>query len=563
MNKIWLKNYPKEVAHTIDPDRFTSITELFHEMCRDYRDQTAYSNYGSEITYEDLNYLSQDFASFLQNVAGLKKGDRVIVQLPNILQYPVVLFAVLRAGLVVVNTNPQYSSREMKHQYNASGARAAIVFEGAAAHLEEILPETKIETVVLTNIGDLLGWPKSMVINGVVKYVKKMIPKYNLPKAYSFYEALDLGRETPFRPVATNQKDIAFLQFTGGTTGVSKGAMLSHRNVIANVLQMVEWMKPLLIRGEELAINALPLYHIFSLTLNAFALMYYGVHNVLITDPRDIAGFIKIWKSHRFTVFPGLNTLFAALLNHKDFASLDFSTMKVSVAGGMALQKATAQRWTEVTQSKIVEGYGLTETSPVVCCNPIVGLDKVGTIGLPLPSTEIKIIDDKGQEVLEPGERGELCVRGPQVMEGYWQHPEETAQVMLQDGWLKTGDVAVFDLDGFIKIVDRKKDMILVSGFNVYPNEVEDVVASHAKVKEVAAIGVPDSKSGEVVKVFVVKRDETLTAEELIAFCHSRMTNYKVPKHVEFRSELPKSNVGKILRRTLKEEVLTRETETA
>ena len=551
MEKIWFKSYPKGVPHTIDSGRYQSIGDLFYESSQKYRDRAAFENFGSSLSFEDLFFMSNDFAGFLQK-SGLKKGDRVAVQLPNILQYPVVMFAILRAGLVVVNTNPLYTPKEMKHQFCDSGAKALIIYDGAAAHLQEILTDTPIETVVVTGIGDLLGWPKSWVYNGMLKYVKKMIPAYDLPNALSFYEALDIGAEAGFDPPAVTPEDLAFLQYTGGTTGVSKGAMLSHGNMISNMLQIVAWMKPLLREGEEITVGALPMYHIFSMTLNCLAFVYFGGTNVLITNPRDIPGFIKVLKSYKFTAFPGLNTLFNALMNHPEFLSVDFSSLKIAVAGGMALQNSVALRWQELTHSQIVEGYGLTETSPVTNCNPIDGTARVGTIGPPLPSTEIKLVDDQDKEVTDPKASGEICVRGPQVMKGYWQKPEETAKVMLADGWLRTGDIGQIDDDGFFRIVDRKKDMILVSGFNVFPNEIEEVVSSNPKVLEVAAIGVPDSKSGEVVKIFVVKKDASLTEEELKTYCGEQLTHYKLPKYIEFRTELPKSNVGKILRRELR-----------
>ncbi len=556
MQKPWLKHYPKGVPVDIDPNRFQSITELFEESVHKYRDRDAFVNMGSAITFEDLNYLSADFAAFLQNEAGLKKGDRIAIQMPNLLQYPVALFGALRAGLVVVNTNPLYTAREMKYQFKDSGAKAIVIFANSAHLLEQILPETDIETVIVTEVGDLFGFPKSMIINGLVKHVKKMVPAYNLPDAYTFYEALDIGGENTFRPEKTGPEDIAFLQYTGGTTGVSKGAILTHRNVIANMLQIYEWMKPKLVEGEEVALLALPLYHIFSLTVNALAIVYYGGTNIMITNPRDIPAFIKLMRKTRFTVFPGLNTLFNGLMNNPDFTKIDFKPLKISVAGGMALQKAVAERWMKLTGTPIVEGYGLTETSPVAAVNPIDGNDKVGFIGLPVPSTEIKLVDDDGKETT--GGPGEIWIRGPQVMKGYWQKPEETDLVVTKDGWFKSGDIGTMDEDGYFRIVDRKKDMILVSGFNVYPNEIEDVVASHPKVLEVAAIGVPDKNSTEVVKIFVVPKDPSLTTEEILSFCKQNLTGYKLPKHVEFRKELPKTNVGKILRRELRDAEVNR-----
>lgn len=553
MEKIWLKNYPEAVPHEINLNDYSSIIDIFEKSCHKFRDRASFTCMGSELTFEDLNFLSADFAAFLQH-KGLKKGDRIALQLANVLQYPVVLFGAIRAGLIVVNTNPLYTAREMKHQFIDSGCKAIVILENSCVHLQEIIKDTEIEVVVTTGIGDLLGWPKSLAVNSIIKYVKKMVPDYSLPDAITFYEAMEVGRDNEFTPVELKSHDLAFLQYTGGTTGVAKGAMLSHKNIVANVLQIRSWMLPKLKEGEEVSINALPLYHIFSLTVNCLAIMTFGGTNLMVTNPRDIPAFIKLLKKKHFTVFPGLNTLFNALMNAPDFKEINFKNLKVSVAGGMALQKAVALKWMDMTKTVIVEGYGLTETSPVACCNPIDGTDKVGTIGLPLPSTEIKLVDDDGKEVTKKDESGELCVRGPQVMEGYWQRPEETAKVMLDGGWLKTGDMATMDEDGYFKIVDRKKDMILVSGFNVYPNEVEEVVMHNSKVLEVAAVGIPDEKSGEVVKIFVVKKDTSLTEQELIDFCKDNLAGYKRPKEVEFRKELPKTNVGKILRRALRDE---------
>jgi long-chain acyl-CoA synthetase len=552
MERPWLKHYPKGVPHTIDPDRYPSLIELFDESVQKFRENNAFVNMGAELTFEELNYFSADFASFLQNVAGLKKGDRVAIMMPNLLQYPVALFGVLRAGLTVVNVNPLYTPRELKHQLKDSGAKAIVILANVAHTLSSVIKDTDVETVVVTEVGDMLGFPKRMMVNAVVKHVKKMVPKFSLPEAYSWFEAMDHGAEHPFVPVKCAPEDLAFLQYTGGTTGVAKGAMLTHRNIVANLLQIAEWMKPKLIPGAEVAVCALPLYHIFSLTVNCLAFLHYGTSNIMITNPRDIPGFIKTLRKNRFTLFSGLNTLYNALMNHPDFKNIDFSSLKIAVAGGMALQKTVAERWMKETNSVLVEGYGLTETSPVATVNPIDGTDRVGTIGLPVPSTDLKLIDDNGKTVA-PGEPGEICIKGPQVMKGYWQRPDETAEIMTNDGWLKTGDVGVTDEQGFTKIVDRKKDMILVSGFNVYPNEIEEVVASHPKVLEVAAVGVPDERSTEVVKIFVVPRDPSLTKEELLQFCKANLTGYKMPKQVEFRKELPKTNVGKILRRELRD----------
>jgi long-chain acyl-CoA synthetase len=552
MNKPWLKNYPTGVAHEIDVHRYKSVIELFEESVHKFRDKTAFINMGAQITFEDLNYLSADFASFLQNVAKLKKGDRIAIQMPNVLQYPVALFGAIRAGLVVVNTNPLYTAREMKKQFKDAGCKAIVILSNCAHNLEEVLHETDIETVVVNGVGDMLGFPKSVIVNGVLKYVKKMVPDYKLPGAYSFYQALDLGADNRFKPEKCGPDDLLFLQYTGGTTGVSKGAELTHGNLIANMLQTVEWLRPALVEGEEVAILALPLYHIFSLTVNAMIIPFYGGTNIMVTNPRDIPAFIKTLRAYPFSIFLGLNTLFNALMNNPDFMKIDFSKLKVSVAGGMALQIVVAERWMKMTGTRLVEGYGLTETSPVACVNPIGGGDRIGTIGLPVPNTDVILCDDDGKEV-PLGQSGEIWIRGPQVMRGYWHQPEETARVMAPGGWFKSGDIGVMDADGFIKIVDRKKDMILVSGFNVYPNEIEDVIAHHPKVLEVAAIGVPDPKSTEAVKVFVVPKDPSLTETELMAFCKENLTGYKLPRHIEFRKELPKSPVGKILRRELRE----------
>ncbi len=552
MQRPWLKSYPSKVAHEIDTNRYPSIIDLYDESVQKFRDRTAFINMGASLTYDELNYLSADFAAFLQNIAGLQKGDRIAIQMPNLLQYPIVLFAALRAGLVVVNTNPLYTAREMKHQFCDAGVKAIVILANSAHLLEQIIKDTPIETVVVTEVGDMLGFPKSLVVNSMVKYVKKMVPAYDLPNAYSWFEAMDYGADSSFQPVKVEPEDLAFLQYTGGTTGVAKGAMLTHRNIIANALQIFEWMRPRLIEGNETAVCALPLYHIFSLSVNALAMMAYGATNLMITNPRDIPGFIKTLRKNPFTLFVGLNTLYNALMNHPDFTKIDFSGLKISVAGGMALQRTVAEKWLQLTKSPLVEGYGLTETSPVACVNPIDGTDRAGTIGIPVPSTDIKLVDSDGNEV-KFGEPGEICIRGPQVMKGYWQRPDETAKVLSEDGWLRTGDVGIMDEDGFIRIVDRIKDMILVSGFNVYPNEIEEVVSSHPKVLEVAAVGVPDPHSTEAVKVFIVPKDKSLTKEEVIQHCKNSLTGYKVPRHVEFREDLPKSNVGKILRRELRQ----------
>lgn len=549
--KPWLRSYPQGVDPEIDLSPYRSILTVFDEACREFGSSPAFSNFGVTLNFNEIDRLSGQFASFLQNELKLKKGDRIALQMPNLLQFPIALFGAIRAGLVVVNTNPLYTPHEMKHQFKDSGVKAIVILSNYASHLEKILKDTPIESVVVTDIGEMLPFPKSLIVNAVVKYVRKMVPDYSLPTAYSFRQALSLGAKKPYQEVNLSMDDLAFLQYTGGTTGVSKGAMLTHRNIVANMSQIVAWMKPLLRRGEEHVITALPLYHIFSLTVNCMAFMRYGGHNILITNPRDIPDFIKTLRKYKFTAITGVNTLFNGLMNHPDFSKVSFKSCKLSVGGAMALQKAVVERWNKLTGTPLFEGYGLTEASPVLSCNPIAGGDIVGTIGIPLPSTVLKIMDEEGNE-LPMGQEGELCAQGPQVMQGYWQRPDETAKV-LQNGWLRTGDVAVMLDNGYFKIVDRKKDMILVSGFNVYPNEVEDAIASHPGVLEVAVVGIPDDNSGEVVKAFVVRKDPSLTAEQVIKHAKETLTNYKVPRQVEFRSELPKTNVGKILRRALRD----------
>lgn len=554
MQKPWFDHYPEGIPHTIDEEEYGSLAELFEDGFKKYSELPAFENMGKILTYKELNELSMAFASYLTNVAGLKKGDRMAIQMPNLLQYPVVMFGALRAGIVVVNTNPLYTPHEMEHQFKDSGATAIVILANFASNLEKVLDKTDIKTVIVTEIGDLVGGLKGTIVNLAVKYVKKMVPKYNLPQAIPFKKTLSDGAKTHASLPQLTGEDIAFLQYTGGTTGVSKGAMLLHRNIVANLQQVHAWMSPLLAEKGEVAITALPLYHVFALVCNGLVMFKFGAHNILITNPRDMAAFVKELGKHKFSVITGVNTLFNGLLNAEGFSDLDFSKLKVAFGGGMAVQKVVAEKWQDVTGSKLSEGYGLTETSPVLTTNPLDGTDRIGTIGLPIPSTLIKLVDDSGKEVAF-GEPGEILAKGPQVMKGYWQRPEETENVM--DGeWLKTGDIGVMDEDGFIKIVDRKKEMILVSGFNVYPNEVENVIASHPKVLEVGAIGVPDKKSTEAVKVYIVKKDDSLTAEEIITLCKEEMTSYKCPKHVAFTDELPKSNVGKILRRIIKEEDL-------
>ena len=545
---IWFKNYAEGVPQEIDPGRYKSVLELFEESVEKFNQAPAFENMGKSITFQELDQLSEQFAAFLQTKANLKKGDRVAIQMPNLLQYPVAMFGALRAGCVVVNTNPLYTSREMKHQLTDSGASAIVILANFAHNLEKIIADTSIKTVIVTEIGDLLGGLKGTIVNLAVKYIKKMVPSYKIAGAIKFNQTL--GYNLSYSRPSVGSGEVAFLQYTGGTTGVSKGAMLTHRNVISNMEQICAWMAGDLKDAEETVITALPLYHIFALVVNCLTMLKLGANNVLITNPRDMPAFIKEMAKHDFSVLTGVNTLFNALLNQSAFRELDFSALKMSIGGGMAVQKSVALEWKEATGVTLTEGYGLTEASPVLTCNPI-GSEKLGSIGLPVPSTEVGIFDEEGNP-LGMGEVGELYARGPQVMAGYWQRPTETEKTMQGD-WLKTGDMAVASDDGFFAIVDRKKDMILVSGFNVYPNEVEDVVASHAKVLEVAAVGIPDQKSTEAVKLFIVKKDQSLTEEEIRAFCRENLTGYKCPKEVEFRTELPKTNVGKILRRKLKE----------
>lgn len=549
-NDPWRSQYPAAVPPHIDLSLYNNISNVFDEAVKKYKTHRAFTNFGTTMTYAELDKKVNHFATFLQQELKLKKGDRIAIQMPNLLQYPIALFAALKIGLIVVNTNPLYTATEMKHQFKDSGAKAIVILKNYAHLLESIIRDTQIESVIVTEIGDLVKFPKGPIINFVIKYVKKMVPNYHLPQAYDFVEALEIGSLAELQKIETNQDDIAFLQYTGGTTGVSKGAMLTHKNMIANMLQIANWMLPKLKEGSEVAMTPLPLYHIFSLTVNCLSFMRYGAENVLITNPKDIPAFIKELKSSHFTIMSGVNTLFNALMNHPDFQKIDFSSVKISVAGGMALQKSVCEKWRAMTKTLLVEGYGLTESSPVACCNPIDGTDRVGTIGLPLPDTWIKLIDDNENEV---SEAGEICIKGPQVMKGYWNRPDETEKVLTKDGWLKTGDIGSYDEKNFIKIIDRKKDMILVSGFNVYPNEVEEALSSHPGILEVAAIGVPNDASGEVVKVVIVKKDPQLTEEQVIQHARESLTNYKVPKIVEFRSELPKTNVGKILRRALRE----------
>ncbi len=553
MEKVWLKNYQPGVPTEIDVNEFKSVAEVFEKSAQKFRDRPAFANMDKVLTYGEVDKLSRDFAAYLQNVLGLKKGDRVAVMMPNLLQYPIAIFGILRAGLTVVNVNPLYTPRELEHQLKDSGATAIVIVANFANVLQEVLAKTPVKHTIVTQLGDMLGFPKSAIVNFVVKRVKKMVPEFHIPGAIPFNNALNLGARKELKKVEIGHDDIAFLQYTGGTTGVSKGAMLLNRNIIANMQQAHAWLKPLVEEGKEIIVTALPLYHIFSLTANCMVFSKIGGLNILITNPRDIPGFVKELSKYPVTCMTGVNTLFNALVNNPDFLKLDFKTWKLCLGGGMAVQKAVAEKWKQNTGVPLIEAYGLTETSPAACINPMHIHEYNGTIGLPVPSTEILIRGEDGNEVAM-GEAGELCVRGPQVMKGYWQRPDETAKVINAEGWLATGDMAMITPDGFVKLVDRKKDMILVSGFNVYPNEIEDVVALHPGVLEVACIGIPDEKSGEVVKVYVVKKDQALSEKDVIEHCKKNLTGYKVPKYVEFRTELPKTNVGKILRRALRDE---------
>ncbi|WP_031530760.1 AMP-binding protein [Dyadobacter crusticola] len=559
----WLKNYPEGIPYEINPEAYSSLLEMMEVSFKEHIDKPAYTNMGKSLSFGRIDELSRNFAAYLQSV-GLQQGDRIAIQMPNLLQYPVVMMGALRAGLVIVNTNPLYTSREMQHQFKDSGAKAIVILANFAQNLEKIIQQTNIQQVIITEIGDLLGFPKKLIVNSVVKYVKKMVPEYHIPKATSFSNAISIGAGLTYKRPNISGLDIAFIQYTGGTTGVSKGAMLTHRNLIANVEGINEWlmskMRNSQVSGQLTLIGALPLYHVFALTINGLCGIKWGALNVLITNPKDLPAFVKELKKFKFHIFPGLNTLFNGLLNNPDFASVDFSELKITIAGGMALQKVVAERWEKTTGCPLVEGYGLSETSPVLSVNPLDGRHRQGTIGLPFPSTEMRILKD--DETWAPvGEKGEICARGPQIMLGYYNRPDETVKVIMEDQngrWFKTGDIGIEDADGFFKIVDRKKDMILVSGFNVYPNEIEGVIAQCPGVLEVACVGVPDDKSGEMVKVYIVKKDPSLTVENVKDYCRENLTGYKRPREIEFRTELPKTNVGKILRRALREEEMSK-----
>jgi len=550
--QFYQDKYPAGVSLDVDLNQYKSMVDVFDQAVKKHADKPAFSAVGATLTYRDLDVLSRNFAAWLQNCTDLKPGDRIAIQMPNVSQYPVVVFGAMRAGLIVVNTNPLYTKREMEHQFNDSGARALVVLANMADNAEKVVPNTSIEHVIITEVADMHSPLKRTLMNAAVKYLKKMVPPFNIPGSHKLPAVLSAGAKESYTPVETKADDLAALQYTGGTTGVAKGAMLTHANLMANLIQVKPMLEGQVIDGQEVVIAPLPLYHIYSFTLNCGIMLEAGAHNVLIPNPRDIPGFVKELKNHKFTTFIGLNTLFVALCNNEEFQDLDFSSLKFTASGGMALTNDTAKTWQRVTGCEVSEGYGLTETSPVVTFNPHSSI-QIGTIGLPVPRTEIKTIDDDGNET-PVGEPGELCVKGPQVMRGYWQRPEDTRKSFTEDGYFKTGDVALVQEDGYLRIVDRKKDMIIVSGFNVYPNEVEDVVISHPNVIECAAVGISDDKSGEAVKVYIVANKEGVSANELKEFCRERLTAYKVPKHFEFRDELPKTNVGKILRRELRDE---------
>jgi len=556
---FWNDKRPAGVPSDIEQGAYKSVIEVFERSCKKFADRPAFSNMGVTLTYAELERYSAAFAGYLQAHTDLAPGDRIAVQMPNVLQYPIAVFGALRAGLIVVNTNPLYTPREMRHQFKDSGARALVYMNLFGQKVQEVLPDTDLQYLIEAKMGDLMPTAKGWLVNTVVNKVKKMVPAYSLPQAISFKSALRLGRGQGIKPLSVSLDDIAVLQYTGGTTGLAKGAMLTHGNLVANMQQARACLgqigddgQPLLREGQEVMIAPLPLYHIYAFTANCMCMMVTGNHNVLITNPRDIGGFIKELKNWRFSLLLGLNTLFVALMDHPDFKTLDFSSLKVTNSGGTALVKATAERWKQLTGCSITEGYGLTETSPVASANPYGGKSRLGTVGLPVPGTLMKVINDDGVE-MPLGERGELCIKGPQIMKGYWNKPEATAEVLDSEGWFKSGDIAVIDPDGFVRIVDRKKDMIIVSGFNVYPNEIEDVVMAHPKVASCAVIGVPDERSGEAVKLFVVAREAGVSLEELKAYCKENFTGYKVPKHIVLRESLPMTPVGKILRRELRD----------
>lgn len=551
MSHVWYKSYEPSVAQQIDPKTYDNILHIFDQSFKEFADKPAFHNMGTTLTYAELAEKGKRFGDFLQNELQLKPGDRIAIMMPNILQYPVALVGAIFAGLVVVNCNPLYTARELEHQLKDAEAKAVVIFENSASVLESVITHTQVQHVITTEVGDMLGFPKNYIVNFVIKYVKKMVPAFKLPNSIRFSEALARGQSSRLKSPKLGHNDLAFLQYTGGTTGVSKGAELTHGNIVSNMMQAREWIKNALRPGEEVIITPLPLYHIFSLTANLLTFSSIGGLNVLITNPRDIPTFIKELKKWQFTTITGVNSLFNLLLNHPSFETVNFGALRLALGGGMAVQRSVAERWKKITGVALIEAYGLTETSPAACINPLSNKEYNGFIGVPISSTIVSIRNDDNS-VCKTGDVGEICIRGPQVMRGYWKRPEETAKVMTPDGFFKTGDLGFMTPEGFVKIVDRKKDMILVSGFNVYPNEVEDVMMTHPKVAECAAVGVPDEHSGELVKLFVVKKDQSLTEDELKSFAKANLTGYKVPKFYEFRKDLPKSNVGKILRKELR-----------
>lgn len=550
-NRPWLKNYPNGVPANINPDQYSCLIELFEETFEKYRKQVAFTCMGKDLTFDQLDKKSKQFGAYLLS-RGLEKGDKIALMMPNLLQYPIALFGALRAGLVVVNTNPLYTPREMRHQFTDSGAKAIVIAENFASKLEEVIGDTEIKTVLVTSIGELLGTVKGTITNFVVRSVKRMVPKYNIPNTVTFSEAIKQGKKFTLPEYKSAPEDVILLQYTGGTTGVAKGAMLTNRNLVANMAQTRAVMLPFLDDGKEVVLSPLPMYHIFAFSVNCLALMSIGAQTVLIVNPRDLSTVVDAFKKYPIGLMTGVNTLFNALINNEQFRSLQFQ-LKVTAGGGMAVQRAVAEKWQQVTGCVLSEGYGMTESSPVASFNPLDGTGRIGTIGVPVPSTDMRIVDDN-RHPIAVGEVGEIQIKGPQVMKGYYNKPAETAKVITTDGWLCTGDIGKMSEDGYFQIVDRKKDMILVSGFNVYPNEIEDVVSAHEKVLEVCAVGIPHPSSGEVVKIFVVKKDKSLSEDEIVEYCRKNLTGYKVPKAVEFRDELPKTNVGKILRRALRDE---------
>lgn len=552
MDTPWLEHYPNGIPAEIDDQGNKTIVDIFEESCSRFGSNIAYSNMGAELTYTELEQRTQQFASFLQNELGFAKGDRVALMMPNLLQYPIALFGILRAGMIAVNVNPLYTARELEHQLTDAGVKGIVIVENFAATLEKVVGDTGVEAIITTQIGDCLPTAKRMLTNLAVKRFKKMVPEFSLPTAIGFTTALDKGGQQSMQTVDVNADDIAFLQYTGGTTGAAKGAKLLHRNIAANIAQCTAWLEASIEIGDERIITALPLYHVFALTANCLVFLQLGGHNALVTNPRDIPGLVKTFAEHKPTAFTGVNTLFNALVNNEEFAQLDFSDLRLTLGGGAAVQRPVAEQWQKITGVPLIEAYGLTETSPAAVINPLDLQEYNGAIGLPIPSTHIALRDDDGNDQPQ-GESGELCIGGPQVMAGYWDNPEENAESFFEDGYFRTGDIAQMDQQGFFYIVDRKKDMILVSGFNVFPNEIEDVVSGHPGVLEVACVGVPHEKSGEVVKLFVVKKDDSVTEDSIMDFCRENMTGYKVPKYIQFIDELPKSNVGKILRKDLRD----------